>query len=121
MPGAFLVPPMRPADSTVLDADLELLTSPYRRRVLLAVSAGGLLAEDEVAAAVFDADTTDDADLDALEQKLVRSHLPRLAADGYIEWDPGAGRLRRGPAFDEIELRLRALVDRDSGTTDDRP
>lgn len=96
-------------DSAFLDGKLALLTSPYRRRVLFAVSERGPLAEDEVAAALFSAGVTDDPDPDVLKLKLVHSHLPKLAKEGYIEWDPATERLRRGPNFDDVAPLLRAF------------
>ncbi len=38
-------------------------------------------------------------------------HLPRLAAAGLVDWDPGTRLVGRGPAFDEIEPLLRYLDD----------
>jgi len=33
---------------------------------------------------------------------LIHNHLPMLANGGYIDWDRDAGRVRRGPRFDEV-------------------
>lgn len=98
-------------DSAFLDGKLALLTSPYRRRVLFVVSERGPLAEDEVAAALVAEGVGDDPDV--LKLKLLYSHLPKLAKEGYIEWDPDAERLDRGTNFDDIAPLLRAFADSD--------
>lgn len=101
----------RPRDAVLLDAELEALTSPYRRRVLLAVSERGAIDEDDAVADAFAAHGTGD-DPDVLRLKLTHIHLPRLADQGYIEWDPDAGVIRRGPDFDDIAALLGAVADR---------
>ena len=46
---------------------------------------------------------------DDLRAELIRSIIPELAEDGYIEWDPASETIRRGPRFDEIEPFLEAM------------
>ena len=40
---------------------------------------------------------------------LVHNHLPMLADGGYVDWDRDAGRVRRGPRFDEVAALLDLL------------
>lgn len=42
---------------------------------------------------------------------LVHTHLPRLADDGYVEWDRDAGTVSRGPRYSELEPLLAALAE----------
>jgi len=40
---------------------------------------------------------------------LIHNHLPALAEEGYIDWDRDAGRIRRGPRFDDVDALLELL------------
>ena len=40
---------------------------------------------------------------------LTHTHLPVLADMGYIDWDREAGRVRRGPRFDDVATLLALL------------
>lgn len=106
-------------DSAFLDARLEVLTSPYRRRVLRLVSDRGPLDEDELTAAAVGACGRGD-DPDVLRMKLLHSHLPNLAKRGYIEWSPGAEVIRRGPRFDDIEPLLGTVADDEGAVSGER-
>lgn len=107
------------SDPVFLDGTLALLTSPYRRSVLFALSERSPLAETEVATALAASDTLDD-DPDLLRSKLVHSHLPKLAKGGYVDWDIDAERLRRGPNFDDITPSLRTFVASEDESADRR-
>lgn len=102
----------RSTDSAFLDGTLVLLTSPYRRRVLFALSDRSPLTETAAAAAVSASEELDD-DLDVLRLKLVHSHLPKLVGHGYVEWDLDTGVIRRGPNFEEVTPLLRSFGDPD--------
>lgn len=45
-----------------------------------------------------------------LEIQLYHTHLPKLEAEGVIEWDRDSQIVSRGPAFKEIEPSLRMLA-----------
>ena len=77
----------------------DALAHPYRRRILLLVSERNPRDEDEVS--VEDLATEDD-DLELLTVELYHTHLPKLAAAGYVEWDEEGHTIRRGPKFDAI-------------------
>lgn len=56
-----------------------------------------------------DAPPTDQS-LQRLEVELCHIHLPKLEAEGVIEWDRETGTVSRGPAFEEIESALQLLA-----------
>ena len=100
-------------DSALLDARVEMLTSPYRRRVLLAVSERGRFDEGTLAREMIGSVASADADPDRLRTELLHSHLPRLADGGYVAWDPDTGEVRPGPDLGAVEALLRAFVGAD--------
>lgn len=51
-----------------------------------------------------------DQSLQRLEIELSHVHLPKLEAEGIVEWDREAGTVSRGPAFEEIEPALQLLA-----------
>lgn len=51
-----------------------------------------------------------DQSLQRLEVELSHIHLPKLEAEGVVEWDREAGTVSRGPVFEEIEPTLRLLA-----------
>jgi hypothetical protein len=95
---------MSPGDSdgqtdATLDEVFHALSHSYRRRVLLALADrgprdGGFGTGQLV------------RDGEAREQftlALYQIHLPKLAEAGFVDWNPEADRVRRGPQFDAIE------------------
>ncbi|WP_284009937.1 hypothetical protein [Haloarcula pelagica] len=46
-----------------------------------------------------------------LATELVHSHLPELAAPGFVRWESEPFTVRRGPAFEEAAIVFRALHD----------
>lgn len=101
----------RPPGRAPLDRAFDALCDPYRRRVLLAVSDIEGHDADEFTTTAFAAAGMGEEDPDVLQARLFHSHLPRLAEQGYVEWDRERGEIGRGPAFDEVEPLLRLLVD----------
>ena len=49
-------------------------------------------------------------DPSALEVALAHKHLPKLTANGVVEWDRQENLVTRGPTFDEIEPALETLA-----------
>ena len=45
-----------------------------------------------------------------LEVALAHKHLPKLTANGVVEWDRQENLVTRGPRFDEIEPALETLA-----------
>ena len=83
-----------------------VLTHPLRRRVLLS-----LLERESGTLSVPEDLSCRGGDREDLAVPMYHVHLPKLTAAGYVEWDREAGRVRRGPAFEEIQPVLEALRD----------
>ena len=98
-------------DSASLDVMFDALREPYRRQILLAVSDHNPRDEDEFTSAEFASDDADADELDQLELELYHSHLPKLAENGYIKWNPETHTIRRGPNFDDIAPLLKLMKD----------
>ena len=52
----------------------------------------------------------EDEDLDRFTTELFHSHLPKLAAAGYIDWDRETNAVRRGPKYDEIAPLVELMI-----------
>ena len=83
----------------------DALKDEHRRRLLVE-----LLEEGDVPR--ITAADSGTGDPTVLQAKLVHTHLPKLEAEGYIDWQRDEDRVTRGPNFDEIRPVLRALHDR---------
>lgn len=94
--------------SSRLDRMFDVLSHPYRRRVLMLVGEHNPRDEDEF---VVEDITTEDDDLELLTTELYHVHLPKLADAGYIDWDEDTHTIRRGPNFEEIAPLLRLMDD----------
>ena len=95
-------------DSTTVDDVFDALRNPYRRRILIELSDHGAHTGDVVS---LDEIATDDEDLTDLRTQLHHCHLPKLATNGYIEWNPDAGRIRQGTNFEEITPFLAVVLE----------
>ena len=94
--------------SGTLDRLFEVLSHPYRRRILLLLSEVNPREEDEFSPADV---ATEDDDVDLLRTELFHSHLPKLEERGYIDWDRDTQTIRRGDRFDEIEPLIKLMHD----------
>lgn len=97
-----------PTDSTALDTVFDALRNPYRRRILIELSDQGSRDGGAFSLEEF---TTDDEDLEELRIVLYHSHLPKLATNSYIEWNPDMGQIRRGTNFDEVAPFLAMVLE----------
>ena len=75
----------RPTNSASIDAMLDTLSDPHRRRILLAVSDHNPRDEDEFTPDEVATDGMDDTDLESIKTQLHHTHLPKLADKGSIE------------------------------------
>lgn len=82
-----------------LDQVFEILSHPYRRRILTMIDEHNPRDGDEFSMAEL---ADPDSDLSVFTRELYHSHLPKLADAGYIEWDRETDVIRRGPRFNEI-------------------
>lgn len=96
-----------PIASSRIDAMMDILSREARRFVLLTLL-------DEEGEARLDV-VKDAVDSDRVDVQLYHTHLPKLEQAGYIEWEPDANRITRGPKFDEIEPLLRLLEEYTTG------
>jgi hypothetical protein len=105
----------------------EMLAADHRREVLFMLCGtesfdvpdglfrrGAARAQRSEAGPVRGSGVEDGAPADQPPQRLdiefQHCHLPKLEAEGLIEWDREAGTVSRGPAFQEIEPALRVLA-----------
>jgi hypothetical protein len=96
-------------NSASLDAMLDMLSNPHRRRIMIAVSDHNPRDEDEFTPDAVAAEDLDD-ELRTVKTQLQHTHLPKLADKGYIEWNLDTETIRRGPNFDEIAPLLTLMV-----------
>jgi hypothetical protein len=85
-----------------LDRAFHVLEDPVRRHLLTTLLEGE--SGDGVHLRELGIETLDDGQF---ELDLHHRHLPKLADNGYVEWDRASDTVRQGPEFDEI----RAVVD----------
>jgi hypothetical protein len=95
-------------ESGALDRLFDVLSDPYRRRILLLVSDRNPRNEDEFTPEDLGAEYDE---FEFLETDLFHKHLPKLADAGYITWDQSTHLIRRGPRFGEIQPLLRLIHD----------
>jgi hypothetical protein len=88
-----------------VDARLEVLAHPERRRLVEELLAAAPDAELPVVAG-------SDADADRLRIAMHHVHVPKLVEQGVVERGVTPQHVRRGPAFDDIVTLLRAATDR---------
>ncbi|WP_152421396.1 DUF7344 domain-containing protein [Natronococcus amylolyticus] len=90
-----------------LDGALTLFSNNLRRQLLESISKN--TTEKTEVVALEDIEWKPEY-TESVLLELHHTHLPKLSAVGYIEWEEEAGEVRRGPNFDEIEP-LAVLVD----------
>lgn len=100
----------RPNDSerTPLDDLLDVLSHPYRRRVLALVRDRNPRDESEFSAEELEVDPEE---ADFLPLELHHRHLPKLAEAGFVDWNHEENVVRRGPRFDEVEPLIELMAD----------
>lgn len=104
-----------------IDTMLDVLSDPYRRRVLLALSEYGRREEEEFTIHSLASPRLGDEEPDVLEIRLYHTHLPKLAKVGYVEWSSDGEAIRRGPHFDDVEPLLETLIERETDLPFDFP
>lgn len=100
----------------LLDRSFDALSDHHRRHVLRQLAA--TTDRQELTEATLAA-TADDPERERI--KLHHQHLPKLAAEGYVEWDRTEQVLRPGARFAEVELMLELLSDDGSSPSQDQP
>ena len=88
--------------NTVFDA----LSHPYRRTILRWLAESPSRGREEAVATLA---ATHDHDCNRVSVALRHTHLPKLAAAGYVRVDRDAGTVERGPQFDVVKPLLERL------------
>jgi len=89
----------------------EILSHEYRRRILLELAHLDTRADAQVETARF---TEFDDEPDVLRLSLCHNHFPKLDDHGFVDWDPEAETLTRGPRFGEIEPFLALMSEHEN-------
>lgn len=111
----------RSTDPASLDEVFDALSDPYCRRILLAVSRHGPRDREEFTTDAFASGEMGGDDPDVLRTLLFREYVPKLADRGYVEWDPEAETIRRGPNFRDLAPLVEVLVEHEEGVPADLP
>lgn len=82
-----------------MDRLFDVLSNRTRRRILLSLKQGAVETEAEI--------IERDGRVDELS--LRHTHLPKLRNAGYVEWNPEARTVSKGPRFQEFELVLKMV------------
>lgn len=82
-----------------LDASLDALSHPYRRRILTRLDRANPRDESSFST---DSVATEGEDEALVAIDVHHRHLPKLEEAGFVDWDQEANVVRRGPRFDEI-------------------
>lgn len=91
--------PLQTSDRATLDELFACLSHPTRRRIVTTLAADNPRDESEFECAAF---RPDDEPPERFRIHLYHEHLPKLAENGYIEWDRESDTVTRGPAFEEV-------------------
>lgn len=90
-----------------LDRMFDVLSHPYRRRLLTVLAEADPRADEELSPGELHAEGED---LKHVRIELFHHHLPKLAEAGYIHWDRETNTVRHGPTYDEIAPLVELLV-----------
>lgn len=93
---------------SALDRAFEILSHPYRRRILMLLSEVNPRDEDEITPEKI---ATEDDELEPLTTELYHLHLPKLEEASYVAWDRDTHTIRRGSRFDEIAPLIKLMHD----------
>lgn len=88
-----------------LNSFLDLLASPYIRRLLMTLLEHS--PEDE--ASIPEDLASSDEELDELLTQITNIHLPKMEDSGVIEWDRENNVVRKGPMFDKLRPLLELI------------
>ncbi|MBX0286194.1 DUF7344 domain-containing protein [Haloarcula salinisoli] len=92
-----------------LDAALTALADRKRRRVLVSLFGSG--PESPSPPLHLHELHRVETEPQSFEIDMCHVHLPKLADEGYIQWDRDTGEIARGPRFDELRPLLDCLVE----------
>lgn len=98
----------RSNDRVDLNRAFTALSDPVRRRILVELRTDSPITMDEF---VTDGFTPPGPGGRTVAIELHHSHLPQLRKAGFVDWDRGMDRIRRGEHFEEILPLLDLLCD----------
>jgi hypothetical protein len=101
---------MHSKETISFDSTLGALSNVHRRRLLVELL-GPNPRDDSPVEAVAD---TSQREAAAHLISMRHAHLPKLAEEGFIQWDQANGDVFKGPNFDEIRPLLELLVEHES-------
>lgn len=84
----------------------DLLANAQRRRLLIHMLEHN--PEDDTKPYIGDMDV-DDADVEEILMQMTHIHLPKLEADGFINWDQEEHVVTKGPNFEEVRPLVELL------------
>jgi hypothetical protein len=84
------------------------LSNEYRRRLLVNLIEHNP-QDDSVD--IPDDIVIGDKERDLLQAEMVHTHLPKLEAAGYIQWEKDTHEVMKGPRFDEIRPLLELIYE----------
>lgn len=103
------MPPQNHYEPTdTLDQVYKALSHPARRRLLLAIQEENPRTLEEIAAM----QTWPERQKQEAIVTLHHTHLPHLANNGFIKWDPESNTVKKGPQFAELCPHLKVLRER---------
>ena len=94
-------------DRRPLDTVFDALTHPVRREIVTVLLESNARSEGEFPIREFEHDEPDHH-----PTQLYHTHVPKLEAAGYVEWNRGTSTIRPGPRFDEIAPFVELLIAR---------
>ncbi|WP_254663402.1 hypothetical protein [Haladaptatus sp. W1] len=86
---------MKELPHTSLGVGLDVLANNYRRRLLIALLEHN--PQDDTDTQIPADLTIEDEDIEKLMIQMTHTHLPKLEAAGFIEWDRETNEVRKGP------------------------
>ena len=104
------------AEDSRFGTALEILSHPYRRQLLTALLEANPQDDDDTDPMNL---LAGEEDAEVLEASLYHSHLPKLEALGFIEWDQATGKISKGPNWGDIAPLLELIRDHRDELPDD--
>ncbi|KAB1194498.1 ArsR family transcriptional regulator [Haloferax sp. MBLA0076] len=97
------------SDRESLDQLFALLSHHYRRQILVLLAASNPRTVDAVTQVCLGS-REGGREEERIRIGLHHVHLPKLEAEGYLEWDQTTDTIRRGQDFEAIEPALELLT-----------
>jgi hypothetical protein len=102
---------------TGFDTRLDMLASLHRRRLLVALRDRNPRQIAEVRPPK--SELKPESDNGSYQVQMHHVHLPKLEANGFIDWDREDGAITKGPQFSEIRPLLELLVENQDSVAED--